>query len=88
MTWLFVKIIYFYRWVISPFLAPRCRFEPTCSQYAVHALEHHGFFKGMWLIVKRLSRCHPYNRIAPHFGYDPVPHPKPANKKQRLTKVG
>ncbi len=61
--------IYFYRGVISPMLPPRCRFTPTCSQYAVEALKKHGPFKGLWLSVKRIGRCHPWGGS----GYDPVP---------------
>ena len=61
--------IYFYRMVISPMLPPRCRFTPTCSQYAVEALKKHGPFKGLWLSIKRIGRCHPWGGS----GYDPVP---------------
>ncbi len=61
--------IYFYRGVISPMLPPRCRFTPTCSQYAVEALKKHGPFKGLWLSIKRIGRCHPWGGS----GYDPVP---------------
>jgi putative membrane protein insertion efficiency factor len=66
---LIIKVIHLYRRAISPFLPPRCRFDPTCSRYAIHALEHHGFRKGSWLILKRLFRCHPFGG----WGFDPVP---------------
>lgn len=65
----FIFLIRFYQMVISPILGPRCRFTPTCSQYAVEALKKYGIFKGTWLAIKRISRCHP----AGGSGYDPVP---------------
>lgn len=64
--------ICFYQLVISPLLGPRCRYIPTCSQYAIEALQIHGTVKGTVLSVKRICRCHPWGG----FGYDPVP-PKP-----------
>jgi putative membrane protein insertion efficiency factor len=65
----FVLLIRFYQWGISPLLGPKCRFVPSCSQYAIEALRKHGLFKGLWLSVKRISRCHPFGG----HGYDPVP---------------
>lgn len=61
--------IRFYQRCISPLTPPVCRFTPTCSQYAVEAIRKHGPFKGFWLAVKRISRCHPWGGS----GYDPVP---------------
>ena len=61
--------IRFYQRCISPLTPPACRFTPTCSQYAVEAIRKHGPFKGFWLAVKRISRCHPWGGS----GYDPVP---------------
>lgn len=61
--------IYFYRYCISPMLPPRCRFTPTCSQYAIEALRKHGPVKGLWLSVRRVLRCNPWGGS----GYDPVP---------------
>jgi uncharacterized protein len=58
-----------YQKFLSPLLAPRCRFAPSCSQYAVEALREHGPARGLWLAVRRLARCHPFNPG----GYDPVP---------------
>ncbi len=65
----FILLIKIYQWVISPLLGPKCRYTPTCSNYAAEALKKHGLFKGMWLSVKRISRCHPWGG----HGYDPVP---------------
>ncbi len=75
-------LIYFYRYCISPFTPPSCRFTPTCSSYALQALRIHGPFRGSWLTIKRLSRCHPWGGS----GYDPVPprsHPSQNPKKDR-----
>ena len=54
-------LINFYRLAISPMMAPRCRFLPTCSDYALQAVERHGALAGGWLAVKRVARCHPFN---------------------------
>ena len=64
-----VALIQAYRYLISPMLGSRCRFHPSCSEYAVEAIDRHGFAKGLWLAVRRLGRCHPWNPG----GYDPVP---------------
>jgi uncharacterized protein len=61
--------IRFYQRGISPFLPPSCRFQPTCSQYALEAVERFGPARGGWLAVRRLARCHPFGGS----GYDPVP---------------
>ena len=65
----FVALIRFYQICISPLKPPSCRFTPTCSQYALEAFRKHGPFKGLYLAVKRILRCHP---LGGH-GYDPVP---------------
>ena len=62
-------LIRLYQNTISRVLPPSCRFTPTCSHYGYEAVEKHGFFKGVWMAVKRVSRCHPLNPG----GYDPVP---------------
>ncbi len=58
-----------YQWTISPLLGQTCRFEPSCSHYAVQAVEEWGIFKGTWLGLKRIFRCHPWGG----HGFDPVP---------------
>jgi putative membrane protein insertion efficiency factor len=58
-----------YQIVLSPLLPPSCRFYPSCSQYALEAVNRHGAMKGTWLAARRLARCHPFNPG----GYDPVP---------------
>lgn len=57
---LFILPIRFYRYFISPLFPPSCRFTPTCSQYAIESIEQFGIFKGTYLAVKRLSKCHPW----------------------------
>ncbi|MCP4973011.1 MAG: membrane protein insertion efficiency factor YidD [Prochlorococcus sp.] len=66
---LFLALIAFYRQWLSPLLGPRCRFIPTCSAYGVEAITRHGPWRGGWLTVRRLSRCHPFTPC----GCDPVP---------------
>jgi len=68
-----------YRTMLSPILPRACRFTPTCSAYALEALAMHGPFKGSWLALKRLARCHPITLLGGGSGYDPVPrhtHPR------------
>jgi hypothetical protein len=65
--------VYAYRYIISPFLGTNCRFQPTCSAYALEALERHGPVRGLWLTVRRLGRCHPISWLGGSSGYDPVP---------------
>ena len=61
------------RWCISPLLPSACRFHPSCSAYALEALHTHGPFKGLWLTMKRLGRCHPISWLGGGSGFDPVP---------------
>ena len=68
MKYLLICTVRFYRICISPLLPPTCRFYPSCSQYAVEAIQAYGALKGSWLACKRLSKCHPYHPG----GYDPV----------------
>ena len=66
-----LAIIGFYRMVIGPALPPSCRYTPSCSAYAVEAIELHGAGRGSWLALRRLLRCHPFHAG----GHDPVPSP-------------
>lgn len=69
MSQVLVLPIRFYQICISPLLGPSCRFTPTCSEYARQAILKHGPFKGLYLAVRRILRCHPWGGS----GYDPVP---------------
>jgi putative membrane protein insertion efficiency factor len=69
--------IRFYQLAISPLLGRNCRFEPTCSNYAVQAIEEWGVLKGSWLALKRILKCHPWGG----HGYDPVPMKNKAKAK-------
>ena len=68
-TFPFIIIIKIYQVLISPLFPSSCRYTPTCSHYTVEALKKHGLFKGGWLGIKRISKCHPWGGS----GYDPVP---------------
>ncbi|MEI8296377.1 MAG: membrane protein insertion efficiency factor YidD [Pseudomonadota bacterium] len=61
--------ILFYRYTLSPLIGPCCRFYPTCSAYALEAIDRHGALRGAWLAARRIGRCHPWHPG----GYDPVP---------------
>lgn len=69
-------LIWIYQKLISPFLGLNCRFEPSCSAYAEESLRRYGAFRGGWLAVRRISRCHPWGGS----GYDPVPLPDDADE--------
>lgn len=66
---LMIALIRLYQQAISPYIGPACRYNPTCSAYGVEAIRKYGPFKGGWLALKRILRCHPWGRS----GYDPVP---------------
>jgi len=68
-TFPFIIIIKIYQLLISPLFPSSCRFTPTCSNYTVEALKKYGLFKGGWLGIKRISKCHPWGKS----GHDPVP---------------
>jgi len=63
-----LRILFAYKWAISPLLPPACRFVPTCSEYAMEAVERYGALRGGWMTFTRILRCHPFSRS----GYDPV----------------
>jgi len=65
--------IHFYRFAISPILPPSCRYQPTCSAYAIEAIETHGALRGGYLAGRRILRCHPIKFLGGGSGYDPVP---------------
>lgn len=69
LTWSLVVLVHAYRLLLGPILGGSCRFTPSCSSYAIEALERHGAVRGTWLSLRRVLRCHPFHRA----GYDPVP---------------
>jgi putative membrane protein insertion efficiency factor len=69
MKMILIGLVKVYQGAMSPYLPGACRYTPTCSQYAIEAIQKHGPLKGSWLGVKRISRCHPWGG----HGYDPVP---------------
>jgi uncharacterized protein len=69
MKTIFIYIIKLYQYTISPLLGPHCRFNPTCSNYAIEAIKKHNILKASFIIIKRISRCHPWGKS----GEDPVP---------------
>ncbi|MEM9399583.1 MAG: membrane protein insertion efficiency factor YidD [Verrucomicrobiota bacterium] len=77
---LLIALVRIYQWIISPllvrFFGHACRYQPTCSNYAIQAIEMHGWRKGVWLALKRICRCHPWGG----YGFDPVPKPDDESK--------
>lgn len=76
LQYLLIGLVRFYQMVISPLKPPSCRFYPTCSSYAIEALQKHGPLKGGWLALKRISKCHPLHEG----GIDLVPEPETRQK--------
>ncbi|HRQ73985.1 MAG TPA: membrane protein insertion efficiency factor YidD [Phycisphaerales bacterium] len=74
----FIALIHLYRWTLSPIVGGQCRYEPTCSRYALEAYRTHGPIRGTTLTLRRLLRCHPFVRG----GYDPVPIPKAPSRAE------
>jgi putative membrane protein insertion efficiency factor len=72
-TLLGVSLIRGYQLLLGPFVGGACRFHPSCSEYAREAVEEHGLLRGVWLAIRRVSRCHPFARP----GIDPVPPARP-----------
>ncbi|MAL53212.1 MAG: membrane protein insertion efficiency factor YidD [Gammaproteobacteria bacterium] len=69
LNYLLILPIKLYQILLSPLIGPSCRFTPTCSNYAIEAINRYGPFKGFWLAIKRISKCHPWGDS----GHDPVP---------------
>ena len=69
LAWPLIWLVRLYRYGLSPLIGANCRFQPTCSSYAEEALRRYGIFRGGWLALKRIGRCHPWGGS----GYDPVP---------------
>jgi hypothetical protein len=78
---LLVFLVRLYQWCISPYLGQKCRFHPTCSNYAIEAVSTHGTLKGGILAARRLCKCHPWHPG----GYDPVPE-KPSSRLNHLAR--
>lgn len=79
LAWPLIQLVRFYRLAISPWLGANCRFDPSCSSYAIEALEVHGILKGTVLAARRIGRCHPWGGS----GYDPVPDTKKNDAETR-----
>ena len=79
-TYILIRLISFYKYLISPLIGHSCRYLPTCSEYSIEALKTYGFFKGLFLSLKRILSCHPIKFLGGGEGYEPV------NKKIKLKK--
>lgn len=83
-NWLLVGLVRLYQLTISPLLGQNCRYYPSCSQYALVAIQRHGVVRGCWLAVRRLARCHPWTPG----GVDHVPPARAASTEQAHTEQG
>jgi putative membrane protein insertion efficiency factor len=81
---LLVGLVTLYRLLVSPVLAPSCRYWPSCSEYAIEALRSHGAVRGSWLTARRICRCHPWSAG----GVDPVPPAASPSKVERTCQCG
>ena len=72
LTYILIKLIKGYKFLISPLLGHTCRYMPTCSEYSVDALKEYGFFKGLLISIKRILSCHPIKFLGGGEGFDPV----------------
>lgn len=83
-----LAFLYSYRWFVSPFLKPRCRYSPSCSVYAIEAIFLHGVIKGFTITLNRFLRCRPGSRSDLYQGhYDPVPSPQNLTKRNHVKKT-
>ena len=71
-TLILIKFIKVYKFLISPLLGNSCRYLPTCSEYSIDALKEHGFFKGLFMSIKRILSCHPIKFLGGGEGFDPI----------------
>ena len=71
-TLVLIKLIKGYKYLISPILGQSCRYLPTCSEYSINALKEYGFFKGLFISIKRILSCHPIKFLGGGEGFDPV----------------
>jgi putative membrane protein insertion efficiency factor len=83
LAWPLLALVWLYRMAISPWLGNNCRFDPSCSEYALEALKMHGAFRGTWLAAQRIGRCHPWGGT----GYDPVPDSKEVEQRRKERTV-
>ncbi|MBK5928855.1 membrane protein insertion efficiency factor YidD [Rhodobaculum claviforme] len=81
-AWLLALPVRAYRLLWSPWVGHNCRYQPTCSAYALEALSRHGALRGGWLALRRIGRCHPWGAS----GYDPVPGADPEHDRQNGTR--